>query len=847
MTTAYPLGPYLCPIPTQSRSSPSPNNPTTHVARGRAYTEPFHTFPRAVPTASSTSTLDQSVPPELPCTTAYQGDTTPPIPDHWFYASLRTISNAPQGQYQEAFQVPQSTPTYKLADTQYFLPSYPSSTIQTQPHTDCVTSLNSPCSEDTVVAGMQGPARSGSSVSSLPELSALSQGPPTLYPLGNSNDDPATTQPSCVQSATMTAPIFSTTKTWSETEHAEAGHEAATFENLGDSHDGSSAERYAAPSSLDFRSLSSRDHVNRGAIGSSSTQDGTLVPSLNNVHISGISAEHRQCAQLSDPQTATSPFGLTPSTTSRLPSQSDRSNLTTGQVLKPTWGFPPASPTGGKWDPSQQSSIPVHNDYSIQQFPTSLPNPSHLAIPYEPLMSLPPPSISAYPTMMTHTPTFAVRPTLEFLISKPPKSKKILPSTPPKITGWIPPDQRPIPVPRQMIRPGTAFRKDDERTPRMIPITPRSPLEQVVSPSTSNGRGKDPCQLDSNFTTGTVVSDLTPTLRQASQDSLSTMRMGTPMARSTTHTLPPGSAITTFDSGSFSSVFAFPTPFGYTPETTQYPPDQIYGDPFHRSYACGDTSAVASAYTVPSPTPRAHDDVYMTDPAVVASVSRRRVDGHPIHVPSQHLPPNHPQARVVPPLLTHKPISVPDRPRRQSESRPSSVRSRIKIVNTLSNGKRPSTSDPKASSKKAKIDVRPSTGSSLTKFRCSECAELFTRRNDLERHVRCKHTAEKPFSCPACGKAFGRKDKLDQHIEKDRFCKQIAPPREERVRRRTNRLEIPPYRGYSPKLLSPGAQQQKQQASDTASSPPLSSLPLGYGLGDTSTFGYGTAVAGLSD
>ncbi|OXG84050.1 hypothetical protein C348_02361 [Cryptococcus neoformans Gb118] len=67
------------------------------------------------------------------------------------------------------------------------------------------------------------------------------------------------------------------------------------------------------------------------------------------------------------------------------------------------------------------------------------------------------------------------------------------------------------------------------------------------------------------------------------------------------------------------------------------------------------------------------------------------------------------------------------------------------------------------------------------RFTCSECGEGFTRKNDMDRHMQCKHSNELPFGCPVCSKAFGRKDKLDLHIERSEDCKRSAPPKEQRL------------------------------------------------------------------
>ncbi|KAI8849916.1 hypothetical protein BC829DRAFT_359159, partial [Chytridium lagenaria] len=46
---------------------------------------------------------------------------------------------------------------------------------------------------------------------------------------------------------------------------------------------------------------------------------------------------------------------------------------------------------------------------------------------------------------------------------------------------------------------------------------------------------------------------------------------------------------------------------------------------------------------------------------------------------------------------------------------------------------------------------------------CHECGGKFQRKHDLLRHVRTRHTQEKPFKCPNCPLAFARSDSLKKH------------------------------------------------------------------------------------
>ncbi len=48
-------------------------------------------------------------------------------------------------------------------------------------------------------------------------------------------------------------------------------------------------------------------------------------------------------------------------------------------------------------------------------------------------------------------------------------------------------------------------------------------------------------------------------------------------------------------------------------------------------------------------------------------------------------------------------------------------------------------------------------------FSCAECGRVFTRPDNLKRHVKSVHSREKSFICDKCGKRFGTNDKLKRH------------------------------------------------------------------------------------
>ncbi|KAK4520711.1 uncharacterized protein ATC70_006590 [Mucor velutinosus] len=55
--------------------------------------------------------------------------------------------------------------------------------------------------------------------------------------------------------------------------------------------------------------------------------------------------------------------------------------------------------------------------------------------------------------------------------------------------------------------------------------------------------------------------------------------------------------------------------------------------------------------------------------------------------------------------------------------------------------------------------------------RCLYCIRAFSRRHDLERHVRV-HTGVKPYHCPCCQKSFARSDARGRHFQSNPLCSQ---------------------------------------------------------------------------
>ncbi|WRT69830.1 uncharacterized protein IL334_006821 [Kwoniella shivajii] len=331
------------------------------------------------------------------------------------------------------------------------------------------------------------------------------------------------------------------------------------------------------------------------------------------------------------------------------------------------------------------------------------------------LRTIPPPRFnhSLYPPL---TPTFVVRPSLDLLTSRMVKPKRKLP-TPPRISGWIPPDQRPIP----------SFSPSHELIPR-------------VSPDSIQARFSDkPCSSTLEYSIG---------------DNMPTEDVTTWLPLHEVRNSDVGEIDTLLPQVQAQNTFAFGLQNTSQPPTalnpsSSHPPSRASGRP-NQSFQY---LPLQSRTTEP---PTSSNTSFLSLCSRNSGTSRSRGLPRPFS------------------SLASLPFTRPD-------SEPNPARGKAKV------GSRPYTIG-MGSARRTRIEhnLANSVG---RKFICPECDEPFTRRNDLERHTRSKHTGETPFHCPGCGKGFSRKDKLDQHIEKVPVCKAIAPPREERVRRRVPKVE----------------------------------------------------------
>ncbi|KAG0304577.1 hypothetical protein BGZ99_002348, partial [Dissophora globulifera] len=63
--------------------------------------------------------------------------------------------------------------------------------------------------------------------------------------------------------------------------------------------------------------------------------------------------------------------------------------------------------------------------------------------------------------------------------------------------------------------------------------------------------------------------------------------------------------------------------------------------------------------------------------------------------------------------------------------------------------------------------------SSSKPFPCHLCPRIFSRKHDLQRHIRV-HTGSKPYVCMNCQKSFSRTDALCRHYKIEERCRQVV-------------------------------------------------------------------------
>ncbi|WVW87049.1 hypothetical protein I302_109106 [Kwoniella bestiolae CBS 10118] len=355
---------------------------------------------------------------------------------------------------------------------------------------------------------------------------------------------------------------------------------------------------------------------------------------------------------------------------------------------------------------------------------------------YKPVTSTPLTTSFSLPTPIPSTPTFVVRPSLDMLTSRVVRPKRRLP-TPPRITGWIPPEQRPLPFSDVVGEQGRP-RLIPSGIPRLstIPTMQEKNLASIPQPNTA----------------------------------LSTVRSAVPFG-------PDEKEVSKFQ---FDTCLPQTQHSNPVLDLNRQPTQQHDTFAFAMSYPSGPDHSVPTSSRVS--TSMGHQSTNVSnDSMIFSSTSSRSLKKDLL-------------TRVPYLLSPSDPLGPSDPWRPGSEPIHKSRRRRPRLK---SGNRRPSTSVMGMGiARRLRIEQKLANYTGR-KFICGECDEPFTRRNDLERHARSKHTGETPFICPGCEKGFSRKDKLDQHIEKVPECKAIAPPREERVRRRNvNRVEPEPNYQY---------------------------------------------------
>lgn len=115
----------------------------------------------------------------------------------------------------------------------------------------------------------------------------------------------------------------------------------------------------------------------------------------------------------------------------------------------------------------------------------------------------------------------------------------------------------------------------------------------------------------------------------------------------------------------------------------------------------------------------------------------------------------------------------------------------------------------------------------LKPFLCTRCNRTFSRKHDLQRHVRshvrspcvsmirdkadlCRaQTGDKPYMCEPCGKSFPRSDALRRHWKSDQRCRGQLPD-DLKTLSATRRKELTPRNGHGQKIQCPSPEPPQQ-------------------------------------
>ena len=86
-----------------------------------------------------------------------------------------------------------------------------------------------------------------------------------------------------------------------------------------------------------------------------------------------------------------------------------------------------------------------------------------------------------------------------------------------------------------------------------------------------------------------------------------------------------------------------------------------------------------------------------------------------------------------------------------------------------------------------------------TQPKCTVCSNGFTRREDLEQHIR-THSVEKPFSCVWCDRVFAGETTLNNHLKMCRVKSSFGEPSDP-ARPKENSLDKRPKENYPDERL----------------------------------------------
>ena len=114
-----------------------------------------------------------------------------------------------------------------------------------------------------------------------------------------------------------------------------------------------------------------------------------------------------------------------------------------------------------------------------------------------------------------------------------------------------------------------------------------------------------------------------------------------------------------------------------------------------------------------------------------------------------------------------------------------------------------------SNSQQLELHYKEHKGEKIQKCDWPSCNRLFSSKEKLRNHIRCRHTGERPYKCPDCDKAFTSPKHLKDHrlLHTGSLPRSLLPPR-----------EVPDHSSSSPSAAAQTSDRSVASGKDAASS-----------------------------